>query len=234
MTISTVRLNKQRVIAAWQLTLIYVLAIVGPSTSSVAQELNGKLVLNQTHSGAIVATNNITIENFDAAYVVESTLATGNNIEASLVDGGASLTQVQTGTADAQSQISAGNGTHLRDTAVTAGNAINLSGDGNIDEFTAKIDQSNQGPTNAAITLAAGAIEFYAAFLDASGNDASLISDEFRSNFLLQQSNKAHNDGTLRQTGGIASATTQFVIAGNKANFGSGKQVPAREPAFLY
>lgn len=212
--------------------VVLTMILFGVSPCAIAQELNGNLVLEQTHAGAQLAINNITVDDFRNTNISETTLATGNSASADLVEGGAHVTQSQTGSATAQSWLSVGDGAYLRGTAVAAGNATTLSGNANTDEFTAKIWQLNSGPVSANTLLDAGSIAFYAAIFDTSGNDANLKSDQFRSQFLLTQSNSGANDASVRQTGNVSSASTQTVVAGNKTNFVSNKQLPAREPAY--
>ena len=208
------------------------LTVICLSSTIYAQDLNGQLTLDQTHTGTQFTENIINVEDFSGTYIKDTTLAVGNQVIADLQDGGATITQLQTGIATAYSTVNVGKGTLLLDTSIVSGNAITLTGDGNVHEFTANISQTNSGPTTADILLNAGAIEFYGAILDVSGNDGKLTSDQFRSNFLLNQENSGDNVGIVRQSGGLSSAKTNIVISGNKANFGSKQQIPAREPAY--
>ena len=232
MTISKARCPLAIIIAKSAGRLGSILGAACFSSTIYAQDLNGSLTLDQTHTGTQFSENLINVDDFSDTYIKETTLASGNQITADLLDGGATLTQSQTGVATAYSTVNVGKGTLLIDTAVATGNAITLSGDGNEHEFTANIAQSNAGPTTADILLNAGSIEFYNGFLDVSGNDSKLTSKQFRSNFLLMQQNSGANVGFLRQSGGISSASGGIVISGNKANFGSKTQYPVLEPAF--
>ncbi|MGJ8529181.1 hypothetical protein [Maritalea sp.] len=210
--------------------MVFLLGAVSFNTLAFAQELNGQLKLNQTQTGAQLTQNTINIENFADTYISGTTLAAGNQINADLLNGDAQITQTQSGTAKALSTVTVGTGTFLQDTAVAAGNLITLSGDAN--ERTGIADQKNSGDITGDVWLTSNSTEIYQSNLSITGNETKLTSTGFRSSFSLDQNNDGITTGIVRQTGGVSSATSTAVIAGNKASFVNKTQIPTNLPAF--